>query len=162
MDIGSIFGQVDEVMKGLDGLTTSGEERAKARIAMFKVYGDLVTTVLNHEGKMVEHQTATIREETRSKSWMARNWRPILMLTFCWILFWNYGILPLARVWYPDLPILDLPQGAWTLLTIGVGGYVAGRSWENVSRITGAASPLQTGLFDKRQKRQKKEKENEQ
>lgn len=70
--------------------------------------------------------------EAQGESWLQRNWRPLLMLCFVLILFNNYVAAPYARALGLALPTLDLPQGAWALLNIGVGGYIAGRSAEKI------------------------------
>ena len=55
---------------------------------------------------------------------MQRNLRPITMLTFLvLVVFDNFG-------WLPN----PLAKEAWTLLQIGLGGYVAGRSAEKMTQ----------------------------
>ena len=55
---------------------------------------------------------------------MQRNWRPITMLTFLALVVLNsFGLLK-----------IELADEAWTLLQIGLGGYVAGRSAEKMTQ----------------------------
>ncbi len=61
-----------------------------------------------------------------------RSWRPILMLTVVAIVANNYIIVPYAVAFGAPIPMLELPDKLWTLLTIGVGGYVVGRSGEKM------------------------------
>lgn len=84
-----------------------------------------------HQGALAAAQ-AVIVAEAQGDSWLQRNWRPLLMLCFVLILFNNYVAAPYARALGLDLPTLDLPEGAWALLNIGVGGYIAGRSAEKI------------------------------
>lgn len=84
-----------------------------------------------HQGALAAAQ-AVIVAEAQGESWLQRNWRPLLMLCFVLILFNNYVAAPYARALGLELPTLDLPQGAWALLNIGVGGYIAGRSAEKI------------------------------
>ncbi len=84
-----------------------------------------------HQGALAAAQ-AVIVAEAQGDSWLQRNWRPLLMLCFVLILFNNYVAAPYARALGLELPTLDLPQGAWALLNIGVGGYIAGRSAEKI------------------------------
>ena len=42
----------------------------------------------------------------------------------------NYIFVPYARAFGLAVPLLELPDGLWSLLTLGVGGYVVGRSVE--------------------------------
>jgi len=65
-------------------------------------------------------------------NWLQRSWRPILMLSLVLIVINNYILFP----YFPDtLTMLELPNELWNLLTIGVGGYVAGRSIEKAVKI---------------------------
>jgi len=84
-----------------------------------------------HQGALAAAQ-AVIVAEAQGESWLQRNWRPLLMLCFVLILFNNYVCAPYARALGLELPTLDLPEGAWALLNIGVGGYIAGRSAEKI------------------------------
>lgn len=71
-------------------------------------------------------------------SWMQKNWRPILMFTIILVIFNNYFFAPYCQAFLSDkFPIIELPDKMWTLLTIGVGGYVAGRSFEKIKNNNG-------------------------
>lgn len=64
-------------------------------------------------------------------TWLQRNWRPVLMFTIILIIFNNYFFAPYCQAFLSDkFPIIELPDKMWMLLTIGVGGYVAGRTYE--------------------------------
>ena len=75
--------------------------------------------------KEIESQAKIITAEAEGRSWLQRNWRPILMLTFTYVVAHNYIIAPLF-----SLARLDLPPDMWELLKLGVGGYIIGRSVE--------------------------------
>ncbi|WP_305790653.1 3TM-type holin [Candidatus Endoriftia persephone] len=76
--------------------------------------------VLDYETKLMESQASIIKAETTGQSWLQRSWRPVTMLTFlALVVFDSFG-------WLAN-PLAD---EAWTLLQIGLGGYVAGRSAE--------------------------------
>ena len=80
----------------------------------------------------IEKLKATVIEAEMSGNWLQRSWRPILMLSLVVIVINNYILFP----YFPDtLTMLDLPDELWNLLTIGVGGYVAGRSIEKAVKI---------------------------
>jgi holin (3TMs family) len=83
--------------------------------------------------------TAIITAEASSDSWLAKSWRPILMLTF--------GVLIVAR-WFgwaaPNLTEAEYIK-LWDIVQLGLGGYVIGRSAEKTlpaiaSAITAAKS----------------------
>ena len=100
------------------------------------------------DGKMIELEEVLIQvgvetdklrsniiiAETKSQSWLARNWRPILMLTIIAIVANNYVIFPYVSLFTPKVTMLTLPDHLWSLLKIGVGGYIAGRSAEVVAK----------------------------
>jgi len=80
----------------------------------------------------IEKLKATVIEAEMSGNWLQRSWRPILMLSLVVIVINNYILFP----YFPEtLTMLDLPDELWNLLTIGVGGYVAGRSIEKAVKI---------------------------
>ncbi len=83
------------------------------------------------ESALIAAQSNVIIAEAKG-GWLQRNWRPLLMLTAIIIIFNNYVIIPYARAFGLDLPLLELPAGLWALLTTGVGGYVVGRSAEKM------------------------------
>ena len=91
----------------------------------------LSETVLRHTVKLAELQADVLKTEM-SGNWLQRSWRPIIMLSFGFIIVYRYF---LCQVF--SLPAIDLPDGFWNLLEIGLGGYVIGRSVEKVSdRVT--------------------------
>lgn len=59
---------------------------------------------------------------------LQRNWRPIVMLTFAFIIVYRYFISPIF-----NFPAIELPGPFWDLLSVGMGGYVIGRSVEKVA-----------------------------
>lgn len=71
--------------------------------------------------------------EAQSDSWLASNWRPILMLSFTAIIVNNYILSPYLQAMFDFGMMLEIPADMWSLLKIGVGGYVVGRSGEKIS-----------------------------
>lgn len=82
--------------------------------------------------QQLQAQASIIRAEAQGESWLQRNWRPLLMLAVVAIVVNNYLIYPYLRLFWPEAPVLELPPELFTLLTVGVGGYVVGRSGEKV------------------------------
>jgi hypothetical protein len=79
-----------------------------------------------------------VQAEAKGESWLQRNWRPLLMLMFTVIVANNYIIYPYMNLFDIKAMPLDLPDQMWSLLKIGVGGYVVGRSAEKITgSITG-------------------------
>jgi len=85
----------------------------------------LTSKAMDLQASLTDAQAKIITAEIQSQSWLARNWRPILMLTFTFIVAWNYIIVPIF-----GMTAAIIPPDMWTLMKIGVGGYIVGRSVE--------------------------------
>ena len=68
--------------------------------------------------------------EAQGGSWMQRNWRPMTMLTFAAIVANNYLVAPYVQAFGGVAVVLEIPPGMWGLMTMGLGGYVVGRTLE--------------------------------
>ena len=122
--LGSIFKPVSELV---DSLHTSGEEKLAAKAALMEIERKAVENVLDYEKTLATEQGQTVRAEATGHSWMQRNWRPLIMLMFGYIIFHNYVLAPVFSA-----PKADVPQDMWELIKIGLGGYVIGRSAEKI------------------------------
>ena len=114
-------GLVTELGKVIDNLFTSDEERLNAKNEVFKVLQE-------QKLKLQQLQTEIILAEANG-NWLQRSWRPILMLSFGFIVIYVKFIAPLF-----SLPIPPLEDEFWSLLQLGIGGYVVGRSVEKVAK----------------------------
>lgn len=67
-----------------------------------------------------------IKAEAASESWLAQSWRPILMLTF--------GALIVARWMGFAAPGISEDEilKLWSIVELGLGGYVVGRTVEKI------------------------------
>jgi len=77
---------------------------------------------------------AKIIEAEAKAGWFASSWRPLLMYVLIFILVWNYVLGPVILFFFKASITITLPGDVWTLLQIGLGGYVVGRSAESVAR----------------------------
>ena len=78
--------------------------------------------------------TARIVEAEAKSNWFVASWRPLLMYVLIAILIWNFIISPIILVLFKINAQVLLPSDVWTLLQIGLGGYVVGRSGESIAR----------------------------
>jgi hypothetical protein len=117
---------IEETGKIIDNLSTSSEEKAKAK-------NEITQTVLKAlEGVVNAQRDVLLAELGGSK--IQRLWRPVVMLAFALVVFFHYFIYPLSKSFnsgLPELPLLD--SRFWDLLEIGLGGYVIGRSVEKIA-----------------------------
>ena len=111
--------------KLIDNLHTSDEEKLTAKQAMFELQVEAFNKAEQYESELLSAKSAIITAEAQSQSVIARNWRPITMLTFLGLVVLDsFGVL-----------LTPLAPEAWTLLQIGIGGYVVGRSAEKAAKI---------------------------
>lgn len=91
-----------------------------------KIQHDILAQIIDSEGDYVREVSAIIQAEARSESWIARNWRPLTMLWFAFLL---------GMFWFGKAPqyLIDSPatvEDLFDLLKLGIGGYIVGRSVE--------------------------------
>lgn len=106
----------------VDEVHTSDEERLLIKAKLFEMQNTMASQVMDYEARLLEAQTRVVTAEAQGASWLQRNWRPITMLTF----------LGLVVADSFGLTHFRLAHEAWTLLQIGLGGYVIGRSAEKI------------------------------
>jgi hypothetical protein len=106
----------------IDNMHTSTEEKLTLKNKLTVIENTMTAKVIDYETKLLAAKTSIITSEATGESWMQRNWRPITMLTF------------LALVVCDSFGWLANPLAgeAWTLLQIGLGGYVTSRGVEKV------------------------------
>lgn len=114
-------GLVKDLLGGLDKLFTSKEEKIKAENVIKQI-------LIEKQLELQKMQTEIIVTEAKG-NWLQRSWRPILMLSFGFIVIYVKFIAPLFNLTTPELEI-----EFWELLKIGIGGYVIGRSAEKISK----------------------------
>lgn len=108
------------VGNALDANLTSDEEKLAKK-------NELATIVENKITEVISFQRDVLNTELSGNS-LQRNWRPIVMLAFAFIVVYRYFIAPVFH-----LELIDMPVKFWDLLELGMGGYVIGRSVEKVA-----------------------------
>lgn len=113
------------VGKAIDRAVPDRDEAARLGAAVTQQVMQLAATEL-------QGAVDIIKAEAQGESWLQRNWRPVLMLTIVAIVANNYLVAPYVNAMFGagSAPVLDLPERLWDLMTLGVGGYVAGRTIE--------------------------------
>lgn len=112
--------------KLIDRLWPDPAQRDQARLAMLE---------MAQRGELAEFTARAdiVKTEAASENWLAASWRPILMLTF--------GALIVAR-WFgwaaPNLSEAEYLK-LWSIVELGLGGYVIGRSVEKTMPAVAAA-----------------------
>ena len=98
-----------------------------------KLKADLQTQLLQSNTQELQAAAKIIEAEAKA-GWFASSWRPLLMYVLIFILVWNYILGPVIKVFTGAVISFELPGDVWTLLNVGLGGYVVGRSAESVAR----------------------------
>ena len=88
--------------------------------------------LLEHSDSIEALRGKIVLEEARSQHWMTATWRPLLMMVMVIIIAMNYLLFPILQMVFGVEVQLELPPELWNLLTIGVGGYIVGRSGEKM------------------------------
>jgi hypothetical protein len=104
-----------------------------------KLKAQLQTQLLQSHSEELTAASRVIEAEAKA-GWFSASWRPLLMYVLIFILVWNYILGPVIKFFFHAAITIDLPGDVWTLLQIGLGGYVVGRSAESVAR-TMASKP---------------------
>lgn len=104
----------------VDKFVTTDGEKLKAK----KELSDLALTKLN---ELASFQRDVLLAETNGNK-LQRNWRPIVMLAFAFVVLYSKFFAPAF-----GLPNTELNPEFWGLLELGIGGYVIGRSVEKVA-----------------------------
>lgn len=126
----SVFNFISSIFKPatdlVDNLHTSDEEKLKLQNEFTKLRNEAAAKLLDYESKLVDAKSKVILAEAQGQSWLQRNWRPLMMVWFAFLLgcFW-FGIIPKNMT-------QETINNLFTLLQIGIGGYIAGRSAEKI------------------------------
>jgi len=139
---------VGEVAKGIGSLAIdlrsaiTGDLPPKEKAELERIAFALEGKQMELEVQIVQVQSSVIIAETKSESWLARNWRPLLMTMFGVIIANNYIVMPYIEMFAgPKYAVaLKIPPDMWSLLKLGVSGYVVGRSAEKIAGGDGLKS----------------------
>ncbi len=112
----------------IDELHTSKEEKLEAKARLIEAEAAAVTKAIDYERGVLEAQARVVTAEAASDGVFARNWRPVVMLLFAFMIagYWFGWIDPNERI------SEEIIHELFLLVQIGLGGYVAGRSVEKV------------------------------
>lgn len=122
---------VDSIGSAIDKIDKS-DEKLELQLKYKELLIGIEGACIDYESKLLESRTTIVASEAKGESWLQRNWRPMLMCICMFIVFNNYVLVP-----YFHLPVTTLDEHIWTLMDLGVGGYVAGRSLEKISENLG-------------------------
>ena len=118
----------------VDELHTSTEEKLIQKARILDAQAAALDAVLDYEKEVFGKKADIVKAEAESEHVITAIWRPVVMLAFCGLAVGDsLGLLasPLA------------PE-AWTLLQVGIGGYVISRGGEKIAKSVITARASQT------------------
>ena len=98
-----------------------------------KLKAELQTQLIQSNTDELKAAARIIEAEAKA-GWFASSWRPLLMYVLIFVLVFNYIFAPIVKMLTGIVVGFELPGDVWTLLNVGLGGYVVGRSAESVAR----------------------------
>ena len=107
----------------IDAVHTSDEERLQLKAQMMRIQTEAASKLQEYEMALLQAKSNIIVAEAKGESWLQRSWRPLGMVTLLvLVVLDSLGILPNRLT--PD---------AWTMIQVGFGGYIVGRSAEKTA-----------------------------
>jgi hypothetical protein len=104
---------------------------------LIKVKAELIEAGMKAESELARAGAEVIMAEAKGESPAQRNWRPHLMYLIMAVIVFNAIIVPVSASFGYVIPTVDalsaIPEQLWSLLTLGMGGYIAGRSAEKIA-----------------------------
>jgi hypothetical protein len=119
-----VFGKVTDV---ISHLTVSGEDKAALQKVVIEGQLQAAQAITDFASKLLDAQTTIIAAEAKSESWIARNWRPITMLTFLALIVDSWILGP------PKNMPPEMVNTLFEIIKLGLAGYVVGRSVEKTA-----------------------------
>lgn len=124
--IALLAGLIPSITSLISEVVTDKDEAAR-------INAELTKKMLDQSSDLFKAQAEIITAEAKSEHWLAAVWRPITMLVFVFIVANNYVLAPYAAAFGFPVPTLEIPDGMWGMLQIGIGGYIASRGVEKVA-----------------------------
>jgi hypothetical protein len=96
-----------------------------------KLKHELSAQMLSADSEVNKAASSVVIAEVQGDSWLQRNWRPMLMIWFSVLI---------GAYWFGFVPVEMDPsavESLFDLVTLGIGGYVIGRSGEKIANTLG-------------------------
>ena len=129
-----IKGVLSPILGIVDNITDP-VKKAEAATKIQQVENALEEKILSYEAALAKQKANVLVAEAKGDSLLQRIWRPVTMLSFVAIIVNNYILVPYVGMFTDKVQVLEMPAGLWSLLTVGIGGYIASRWHEKQLRI---------------------------
>ena len=113
----------------LPGILKIVDQAVPDKDLAMKIKMEIQSKMLQGEMEEMKAAASIISAEATGESWLQRNWRPITMINFLILvnMFW-FGFTP-------ENITPEMLDHLFTLIKIGLGGYVIGRSSEKIAKV---------------------------
>ncbi len=138
----ALIGPVAKVVEKVIDRIEDPNLKAKLGAEKDKLQAAITMELMNNEAAINAAASDIVLAEVQGKSWLQRNWRPTMMWMLMLMIFINYIVAPMFQAVGVNLKV-DVPENVWTLLGIGMGGYVVGRSGEKMVKTWAQARSTQ-------------------
>lgn len=132
-----LSGGIGSILAGIKGIigefVTDPQAKLAATQKMAELEVEFKEKQIEAETAFVTQQAQVIIAEAKSDSWIARNWRPLTMLTFVSIVVWNYIVIGTIGAFTHTISPIPIPPDMWNLLQLGIGGYIGARTAEKIA-----------------------------
>lgn len=122
---GPLIGKVVDLVVSYQGRkATEAEMRAEVEKVIMGTFAEVSKS-----------QADVIMTEMRGENWLQRNWRPIVAVSFAFILAFYALIMPAMVAWMGVPPVRTgdlILEWTFQIIMISLGGYIGGRTLEKV------------------------------
>lgn len=123
----------------IDKLHTSDDERLQHKQTLMAIQAGMISQWMTMEQQQLQTRADIIIAEAKGESWLQRSWRPVIMLVFAALVVSRWlGLTQALGLPVPEISA-ELEMELFTIIKLGIGGYVIGRSVEKVAlNLTGS------------------------
>lgn len=129
MNLAMLTGLFGAAGKIVDDLHTSAEEKLVLKNSFLEIQTNALGMVIGYQEKLNAVQSRVVIAEATGASWLQRSWRPITMLVFVTLIVARWLGLTAENL------TSELEMQLFSIIKIGLAGYVGGRSVEKVVQI---------------------------
>lgn len=95
-------------------VVTKEEDVLKVQAVIKSMENEIASKLFEYESSLLDAKSKIIIADAQGASWLQRNWRPISMMTFLFLIVADaFNLFP-----------FKLTKDAWDLLKIGLGGHI--------------------------------------
>jgi hypothetical protein len=122
---------IDKVLNVFVSMQNRKATEAEVRAAVEK-------EILSTFSEVAETQASVLKAEITGEDWLQRNWRPIVAVSFSFVLLFYSLLMPILVSWFGVPPVRTgdlILEWTYDTVLLCLGGYIGGRTIEKVVRM---------------------------